>query len=65
MALQGGAQPEFEFLRPPFREAPLEETLWPLGSGEAGELLTACVEHGMREDILTLERAKGKTDTGH
>lgn len=60
MALTGRVQPEFEFLRPPFCEAPLEETLWPLGSGEAGEPPTASAEHGVSEDVLTLERAKEK-----
>lgn len=63
MALVGGEQPEFEFLRNPFHEAPLEDTLWTLGSGGAGEPPTASAEHGVREDILIWKTAQEKNQT--
>ena len=61
MALVGGKQPEFEFLRKPFHDAPLEDSpAWTLGSGGAGEAVTASAENGVREDILIWKTAQEK-----
>lgn len=64
VALAGGAPAGFECLRPPFCEAPQEETLWTLGSGEVGKPPTVSVEHSVRKDILTLERTKEQQTLG-